>query len=121
MKKEQNMNKYFVGRGFLHPEKLQIAEKYRGKPLADRADATEHNGVLEIRLCPYMYYCMLNNQMGWSRMRADEHPVREAWVKDGILKDTSFPEFTAKGKKFVVYVLKWAYPEEYVEMVLGNR
>ena len=59
------MKDYFVGRGFLHPEKLKIAEKYRGKPLVDAEGATEHKGVLEIRLCPYMYYCMLNGQMGW--------------------------------------------------------
>lgn len=112
------MKDYFVGRGFLHPEKLKIAEKYRGKPLVDTEGATEHKGVLEIRLCPYMYYCMLNGQMGWGRMKPEERPIREAWVKDGILKDTSVPKFTAKGKKFVEYVLKWAYPVDYAEMVL---
>ena len=117
MEKKNNMNRYFIGRGFLHPEKLRIAEKYRGKPLADFADTKEHNGTLEIRLCPYMYYCMLNEQMGWSRMRNEERPVREAWVNDGILKKTSYPQFTAKGKKFVEYVLKWAYPDDYAQMV----
>lgn len=112
------MNKYFIGRGFLHPEKLAIAEKLRGKPLVDHPEATEHKGIAEIRLCPYMYYCYLNNQMGWGKMRDYERPIREAWVKDGILKDTSYPEFTAKGKKFVEYVLKWAYPQDYAEMVI---
>lgn len=112
------MNKYFIGRGFLHPEKLAIAEKLRGKPLVDHPDATEHKGVAEIRLCPYMYYCWLNDEMGWHKMRDYERPIREAWVKDGILKDGSYPEFTAKGKKFVEYVLKWAYPKDYAEMVL---
>lgn len=115
------MKNYFIGRGFLHPEKLKIAEKYRGKPLVDAEGATEHKGVLEIRLCSYMYWCMLNDQMGWGRMKSEEKPIREAWVKDGILKNTSVPEFTAKGKKFVEYVLKWAYPTDYAEMVLTNR
>lgn len=113
------MNKYFIGRGFLHPEKLAIAEKLRGKPLVDCEDATEHNGVAEIRLCPYMYWCSLNAEFGWSRMRDRERPIREAWVADGILeKDRSIPTFTAKGKKFVEYVLKWAYPTDYAEMVI---
>ncbi len=112
------MKDYFVGRGFLHPEKLKIAEKYRGKPLVDAEGATEHKGVLEIRLCPYMYWCMLNGQMGWGKMKPEEKPIREAWVKDGILENTSVPKFTAKGKKFVEYVLKWAYPVDYTEMVL---
>lgn len=53
------MKNYFIGRGFLHPEKLKIAEKYRGKPLVDAEGATEHKGVLEIRLCPYMYWCTI--------------------------------------------------------------
>ena len=42
------MKDYFIGRGFLHPEKLKIAEKYRGKSLVDAEGATEHKGVLEI-------------------------------------------------------------------------
>lgn len=111
---------YYIGRGFLRPEKLRVAEKYRGKLLVDTCDATYHNGVAEIRLCPYMYYCYLNGEMGWSKMRDYERPIREEWVKDGILKNCSIPEFTAKGKKFVEYVLKWAYPRDYVEMVLGQ-
>ena len=105
-------SKYYVGRGFLHPEKLKIAEKYRGKSLVDCPDAIEHTGVAEIRLCPYMYWCSFSGVMGWGKMRDYEKPIREQWVKDGILKDTSFPEFTTKGKKFVEYVLKWAYPED---------
>lgn len=40
------------------------------------------------------------------------------YKQETILKDTSIPEFTAKGKKFVEYVLKWAYPVDYAEMVL---
>lgn len=51
-------------------------------------------------------------------MKPEEKPIREAWVKDGILENTSVPKFTAKGKKFVEYVLKWAYPVDYTEMVL---
>mgnify|MGYP004457527535 FL=1 len=111
---------YYIGRGFLHPEKLKVAEKYRGKSLVDTSDTTEHNGVAEIRLCPYMYWCYLNNEMGWGRMRDYERPIRQQWITDGILKDCSYPEFTAKGKKFVEYVLKWAYPQDYAQMVLGQ-
>lgn len=112
------MSKYYVCRGILHPDKLKIAEKLRGKPLVDTPNATEHEGIAEIRLCPYMYWCYLHSQRGWSNMRDYERPIREAWVEDGILKNGSFPEFTAKGKKFVEYVLKWAYPTDYAEMVL---
>lgn len=115
------MKNYYIGRGFLHPEKLAIAEKLRGKPLVDCDDATEHKGVAEIRLCPYMYYCYLANEMGYSKMREREFPIREQWKKDGILKDRSYPEFTAKGKKFVEYVLKWAYPTDYAEMVVKGQ
>lgn len=111
---------YYIGRGFLHTEKLKIAEKYRGKPLVDFEGATEHMGVAEIRLCPYMYYCYLNGEMGWGKMRDYERPIREQWIKDGILKNCSYPEFTAKGLKFVEYVLKWAYPQDYAQMVLGQ-
>ena len=115
------MKKYFVGRGLLHPEKLAIAEKLRGKPLVDRKDASDHNGAAEIRLCPYMYWCSLNAEFGWRSMRDYEIPIREAWVTDGILKkDRSIPTFTAKGKKFVEYVLKWAYPTDYTEMVIKH-
>ena len=109
---------YYIGRGFLHPEKLKVAEKYRGKRLVDTPDATVHNGVAEIRLCPYMYWCFLNHEMGWTKMRDYEIPIRKQWIKDGILKDYSFPEFTPKGLKFVEYVLKWSYPKDYAEMVL---
>lgn len=115
------MNKYLVGRGFLHPEKLKIAEKLRGKSLVDCEDATEHKGVAEIRLCPYMYYCYLAGEKGYSRMRGREFSIREQWEKDGILKSSGVPEFTAKGKKFVEYVLKWAYPTDYAEMVLQGK
>ena len=115
------MNKYIIGRGFLHPEKLKIAEKLRGKPLVDVEGAPEHNGVAEIRLCPYMYYCYLNGQMGYSRMKDYERPIRAQWIEDGILKNSSYPEFTAKGRKFVEYVLKWAYPTDYAEMVLCKQ
>lgn len=110
---------YYIGRGFLHPEKLRIAERYRGKPLVDFEGAT-HNGVAEIRLCPYMYYCYVHGEMGWGKMRDYERPIREQWVKDGILKDCSYPEFTAKGLKFVEYVLRWAYPQDYAQMVLDK-
>ena len=58
---------YYIGRGFLHTEKLKIAEKYRGKPLVDFEGATEHKGVAEIRLCPYMYYCYIHGEMGWGK------------------------------------------------------
>lgn len=109
---------YYVGRGFLHPEKLKVAEKYRGKPLIDHLDATKHNGVAEIRLCPYMYWCYLNGELGYNKMRDYERPIREQWVKDGILETDGIPCFTAKGKRFVEYVLKWAYPQDYAEMVL---
>ena len=109
---------YNIERGFLHPEKLKVAEKYRGKRLVDTPDATEHNGVAEIRLCPYMYWCYLHYEMGWRKMRDYEKPIRIQWIKDGILKDCSHPEFTTKGLKFVEYVLKWAYPQDYAEMVL---
>ena len=110
---------YYIGRGFLHLEKLKIAEKYRGKSLVDFPSASEHNGVAEIRLCPYMYWCYKNGEMGWLKLRDYERPIREEWKKDGILKDCSYPEFTAKGKKFVEYVLKWAYPKDYIELVLN--
>ena len=53
-------------------------------------------------------------------MRDYERPIREQWIKDGILKNCSYPEFTAKGLKFVEYVLKWAYPQDYAQMVLGQ-
>lgn len=36
---------YYIGRGFLHPEKLSIAEKYRGKPLVDALDATDGDEI----------------------------------------------------------------------------
>ena len=107
---------YYIGRGFLHPEKLKVAEKYRGKPLVDLDGATEHNGTAEIRLCPYMYWCYLHYETGYRKMRDYERPIRETWIKDGILKDCSYPEFTAKGIKFVEYVLKWAYPQDYAEL-----
>ena len=111
---------YYIGRGFLHIQKLKIAEKYRGKSLVDFEDATEHNGVAEIRLCPYMYYCYINGKIDWDKMRDYEFPIYEQWIKDGILKNGSYPEFTAKGKKFVEYVLKWAYPQDYAQMVIGQ-
>lgn len=111
------MNKYFIGRGFLHPDKLKVAERLRGKPLVDCEGATEHNGVAEIRLCPYMYWCYLNGEFGYSKMRDRERPIRKQWEEDGILKGSGIPDFTAKGKKFVEYVLKWAYPTDYAEMV----
>lgn len=115
------MSKYLVGRGILHPDKLKIAEKLRGKPLVDHPDATEHKGIAEIRLCPYMYYCWLHDEMGWGKMREYEKPIREAWQKDGILTPGSYPEFTPKGRKFVEYVLKWAYPDDYTLLVLGYK
>ena len=111
---------YYIGRGLLHTEKLKIAEKYRGKPLVDFEGATEHKGVAEIRLCPYMYYCYIHEEMGWGKMRDYERPIREQWIKDGILKNGSYPEFTAKGLKFVECALKWAYPQDYAQMVLGQ-
>lgn len=112
------MSKYFIGRGLLHPEKLKIAEKLRGKPLVDREGSTCHCGVAEIRLCAYMYYCYINDMMGYSKMYDYEYPIRESWKKDGILKDQSYVVFTKKGKKFCEYVLKWAYPEDYQAMVI---
>lgn len=115
------MKNYYIGRGFLHPEKLAIAEKLRGKPLVDCDGATEHKGVAEIRLCPYMYYRYLAGEMGYSKMRDRERPIREQWIKAGILEDCSFSEFTAKGKKFVEYVLKWAYPTDYAKMVVQGQ
>ncbi len=102
--------KYFTGRGSLHADKKAIAEAYRGKPIT----------ITEIRLCPYMYYCMLNNQMGYGRMKDEEYAIREEWQKEaGILVDSSFPEFTEYGKKYVEFILKWAYPKDYLEMVAG--
>lgn len=116
------MIKYFIGRGFLHPEKLKIAEKLRGKRLVDCEDSTVHNGVAEIRLCPYIYYCYTKRVRCHRHvMRPREIPIREQWIKDGILKNTFIPEFTAKGKKFIEYVLRWAYPTDYAEMVLQSK
>jgi len=114
-------NKFYVGRGFLHPEKLKIAEKLRGKPLVDAENAEEHKGVAEIRLVPYMYYCYLAGEMGYARMRNREYSIREQWEKEGILTGSGYPNFTPKGKRFAEYVLKWAYPEDYARMVLEGR
>lgn len=113
-----NIGKYDAGRGFLHPDKLKVAEKMIGRPLIDVPNSTEHRGVAEIRLCPYMYYCWLHDQMGYGKMRDYEKPIRRKWQEEGILKEGSYPEFTKKGLKFVEYILKWAYPDDYDEMVI---
>ena len=73
------MKDYFIGRGFLHPEKLKIAEKYRGKSLVDAEGATEHKGVLEIRLCPYMYYCMLRYMFTPTFRRSKQTTTERRW------------------------------------------
>ena len=103
--------KQFKGRGFLSAEKLAIAEAYRGKPVS----------VTEIRLCPYMYWCSINAEFGWGKMKIEEYPIREEWQGEaGILEpDKSIPTFTEYGRKFVEFILKWAYPKDYLEMVKG--
>lgn len=108
---ENEIINYYIGRGFLHSEKQKIAEELRGKPI----DTTE------IRLCPYVYYSYINCEMGYGKMKEEEFPIREQWIKDGILEDSGFPEFTDKGLKFVEFVLEWAYPKDYLEMVKGVK
>lgn len=119
-----------MGRGLLHPEKLKIAEKYRGKALVDYPSSNctpaIHQGIAEIRFCAYMYWCYLHKEICWN-IKDYEVPIRKQWVEDGILApDTSIsthasvPKFTAKGKRFVKYVLKWAYPLDLDELLEGK-
>ena len=113
---EQQQTYEFIGRGFLCPEALAKAEELRGKPLVDAEGAKEHKGIAEIRLVPYMLYCEANDEMGWGKMRDREIPIREQWEKDGILEQSSYPRFTKKGREFALFVLHWAYPDEYARL-----
>lgn len=118
---EQTQTYKFVGRGFLCPEALAKAEELRGKALVDCEGAEEHNGVAEIRLVPYIIYCEGTNQMGYGQMRDREFPIRESWIEDGILEDSSFPQFTEKGREFANFVLQWAYPQDYAKMIVEGK
>ena len=122
---KSNKLKYYMGRGLLHPEKLKIAEKYRGKALVDYPAI--HQGIAEIRFCAYMYWCYLHTKV-CRHIKDYEIPIRDQWVEDGILtpdcvttRSSAFvPKFTTKGKKFVKYVLKWAYPLDFTEEVAAE-
>ena len=95
----QNNEKYRMGRGFLHPSKQAIAEKYRGKPITIR----------EIRLCPYIQHCAVNGER-MTRINEEEREIRQKLIEDGfIINQIGAPELSTKGRKFVGYVLQWAY------------
>ena len=118
--------KYYMGRGLLHPEKLKIAEKYRGKALVDYPyPPAIHQGIAEIRFCAYMYWCYLHKEICWN-IKDYEVPIRKQWMEDGILQPAPtrasafIPKFTAKGKRFVKYVLKWAYLLDLNELLEGK-
>ncbi len=96
-----------MARGMLTNEVLKISEEQLGYRIT----------VRQLRLLPYIQYCMMNGEsLKLRSLNAEEQSILEYWVDEGFMEGSSgIPHVSKKFYEAMCAILMVGYCSEYVK------